>query len=115
MADLLLHPVVPMVIGALLVRVLPQRAGNVVVIAAPLAALAAVAALDLGTSVTVDFLSWELEVLRADALARPFGVIFAGVALIAAIYGLPPNGDTNAPPPWSTRAPPWGWSTPATS
>ena len=88
MADLLLHPVVPMVLGALLVRVLPQRAGNVVVIAAPLAALAAIASLDLGTSVTVDFLSWELEVLRADALARPFGVIFAGVALIAAIYGL---------------------------
>ncbi len=88
MDELLLHPVVPMLIGAVLVRVVPQRVGNVVVIVAPLAALAAVASLEFGTSVTMGFLAWELEVLRADALSRPFGVIFAGVALIAATYGL---------------------------
>ncbi len=88
MSDLLFHPVLPMLIGAVLVRIVPQRLGNIVVVAAPLVALAAVASLDLGTSVTIDFLEWELEVLRSDALARPFGVIFAGVALIAAVYGL---------------------------
>ncbi len=88
MADLLLHPVVPMLLGAVLLRIVPQRVGNVVVVVAPLAALAAVASLDLGTQVDLQFLGWELTVLRADALARPFGVIFAGVSVIAAIYGL---------------------------
>jgi multicomponent Na+:H+ antiporter subunit D len=88
MSDLLLHPVLPMVLGALLVRVAPQRVGNVVVVAAPLAALASVIAVGTDTSVTMGFLAWDLEVLRADALARPFGVIFASVAAIAAVYGL---------------------------
>lgn len=88
MADLLLHPVVPMLVGAIVVRVVSQRVGNVVVLLAPVAALVAVFSLELGTTVGFTFLDHELTVLRADALARPFGVIFAGGAFIAALYGL---------------------------
>ncbi len=88
MDDLFLHPALPMLVGAILVRVVSQRAGNVIVLLAPIAALVAAFSLELGTTVGFSYLDYDLTVLRADALARPFGVIFAGVAIIAAMYGL---------------------------
>ncbi|MFA9432440.1 Na(+)/H(+) antiporter subunit D [Egicoccus sp. AB-alg2] len=88
MAELLLHPIVPMLLGAALVRVAPRAVGNVVMLLAPALALAAVWVLEPGTSVTVPWLQWELEVLRVDGLSRPFGIIFAVAAICAGLYGL---------------------------
>ncbi|WP_052667121.1 Na(+)/H(+) antiporter subunit D [Nitriliruptor alkaliphilus] len=88
MADLLLHPALPLLAAALLCLVLPARAGRVVVVVAPLVALVQLSLLEPGTSVTGTWLDFDVEVLRADRLARAFGVIFAIAAGIAGTYGL---------------------------
>jgi multicomponent Na+:H+ antiporter subunit D len=88
MGELLLHPVVPFLIGAVLVRVLPRTAGHVVMVVVPLVALVEVAVLGSDTTVGMGFLEYDLEVLRADALSQPFGFIFAIAALIAGVYGI---------------------------
>ena len=88
MAELLLHPVLPFLIGAVLVRVLPRTLGHVVMIVVPVVALLEVLALGTDTSVGLGFLEYDLEVLRADALSRPFGVVFAIAALLAGVYGI---------------------------
>lgn len=85
---LLLHPALPLLLAAVAVRFVPRVVGHVLMVAAPLAALAAVFALDLGTSVEVGWFDWQLEVLRVDGLARPFGIIFAIAGVIAGTYGI---------------------------
>ena len=88
MNELLLHPVLPFLVGAVLISRVPRRVGHVVMIAAPLVALGQIAALDTGTSVGLSYLHYDLEVLRVDALSTPFGVIFAIAGVIAGVYGL---------------------------
>jgi multicomponent Na+:H+ antiporter subunit D len=88
MADLLLHPVLPFLLGAVVVRFVPRRLGGAVMVLVPLIALAQVAALEVGTSVTTTYVGFELEVMRVDRLAVPFAWIFAIAALIAGVYGL---------------------------
>ncbi len=88
MSDLLLHPTLPFVVAALLVRLLPHKLGHVVMVLAPVVAMAQIWQLEAGTSVQLDYLDWQLEVLRVDALSTPFGVVFAIAALIAGIYGM---------------------------
>ena len=88
MSELLLHPILPFVVAALLVRLLPHQLGHVVMVLAPVVALAQIWQLEAGTSVQLDYLDWQLEVLRVDGLSTPFGVVFAIAALIAGIYGM---------------------------
>jgi multicomponent Na+:H+ antiporter subunit D len=88
MSDLLLHPVLPFVVAALLVRVVPRTVGHVVMVAAPLTAMVQLWLLEPGTSVQVSYLDFTLEVLRVDGLSTPFGVVFAIAALIGGIYGI---------------------------
>jgi multicomponent Na+:H+ antiporter subunit D len=76
------------VIGAVLVRVLPRQAGHVVMIVAPLVALAQVVTLGSDASFGFTYLDWDLVVLRADGLSQPFGWVFAIAALLAGIYGI---------------------------
>jgi multicomponent Na+:H+ antiporter subunit D len=87
-AELLLHPALPLLVGALVVWFVPRRVGHVVMVAAPLAALGLVARLEVGTTVPLTYLGFELEVVRADPLAMPFAWVFAIAALLAGIYGL---------------------------
>ena len=88
MSELLLHPILPFVVAALLVRLLPHKLGHVVMVLAPVVALIQISQLEAGTSVQLDYLDWQLEVLRVDGLSTPFGVVFAIAALIAGIYGM---------------------------
>jgi multicomponent Na+:H+ antiporter subunit D len=88
MSDLLLHPVLPFVVAALLVRVVPRTVGHAVMVAAPLTAMVQLWLLEPGTSVQVSYLDFTLEVLRVDGLSTPFGVVFAIAALIGGIYGI---------------------------
>jgi len=88
MSDLLLHPILPFVVAALLVRVVPRTVGHVVMVAAPLTAMLQLWLLEPGTSVQVSYLDFQLEVLRVDGLSTPFGVVFAIAALIGGIYGI---------------------------
>ncbi len=88
MSELLLHPAWPLLIAAVLVRVLPRRPGQAVMLAAPVLALAGVLSLTDGTLVTAPLMTFELELLRVDRLSTAFGVVFAIAALLASIYGL---------------------------
>ena len=88
MSDLLLHPVLPFVLAAVLVRLVPRSVGHVVMVAAPVTALVQIWLLEADTSVQLTYLDFQLEVLRVDGLSTPFGVIFAIAALIAGIYGI---------------------------
>jgi multicomponent Na+:H+ antiporter subunit D len=88
MNELLLHPVLPFVLAAILVRLVPRTVGHVLMVAAPLTAMLQLWLLEPDTSVQLTYLDWQLEVLRVDGLSTPFGVIFAIAALIAGIYGI---------------------------
>ncbi len=88
MSALWLHPILPFAVAAILVRLLPRRAGHVIMVLAPVTAMVQLWQLDAGTSVQLTYLDFELEVLRVDALSTPFGVVFAIAALIAGIYGI---------------------------
>jgi multicomponent Na+:H+ antiporter subunit D len=94
-ASLLLWPAWPLLLGALLVAVLPRRAGGVVLLAAPVAALGQVLALRAaggGDALTYDFYGLELQLLRADDLSIAFGIVFAAAAFLAGLYGLSSMG-----------------------
>ncbi len=88
MSELLLHPAWPLLIAAVLVRVLPRRPGQAVTLIAPVLALAGVLSLTDGTLVTAPLMTFELELLRVDRLSTAFGVVFAIAALLSSIYGL---------------------------
>ena len=86
MTDAVLHPVVPFAVAAALVSVLGARASRLLSLAAPIVALASLAALPLETSVAVTTLGHEWVVLRYDALARIFAVALALYGLVAGLY-----------------------------
>jgi multicomponent Na+:H+ antiporter subunit D len=88
MGELLLHPVLPFAIGAVVVWFAPRVVGRTVMVVAPLVALVQLAGLQPGTRVEASYLGFDLTVLRVDALAMPFGWVFAVAALLAGTYGL---------------------------
>lgn len=81
-----MHPVLPLALGALLSFFVGAQARRVLSLAAPLAALALLAVLPLGTELSFGALGHEWVPLRYDALSRIFAVAFALYALIAGIY-----------------------------
>jgi multicomponent Na+:H+ antiporter subunit D len=87
-ADLLLHPAVPLAVAAVLCFVVPSRISRVLVVAAPVVALVQLALLEPGTTVPATFHTFDLEVLRADGLALAFAWIFAIAALLSGTFGL---------------------------
>lgn len=84
----MMHPSVFLAAGALLVLVLPAKWRYVGLLGGPVLAVLAVFGLQPGTVVPFPFLGFELQVLRVDALARVFGIIFATMALLGAVYAL---------------------------
>ena len=75
-------------VGAALLGLLPQRAHGAVMLGVPLVALAHVATLEVGATLPATFFGFDVEVVRADALSRAFGVVFALAAFLAGLYGL---------------------------
>jgi multicomponent Na+:H+ antiporter subunit D len=89
----LLHPTLPLFVGAALLALLPRRAGSVVLLAAPLVALAQLIALDTGTTaIAYEFYGLELTLLRADELSLAFGYVFAIAAFLGGLYGVASMG-----------------------
>jgi multicomponent Na+:H+ antiporter subunit D len=83
---MLMHPVLPFVLAAVLVPWVPRPVRRVLSLAAPLAALAMLAALPLDTQMGFSALGHEWVLLRLDALARIFAVAFILYAAIAGVY-----------------------------
>ncbi len=88
MTEALLHPAILLVVAAIVVRVAARPVGDLVMVLAPVVVLGQVIALGVDTSLTAEVLIFELTWLRADALSRPFALIFAVVAIAAGIYGI---------------------------
>jgi multicomponent Na+:H+ antiporter subunit D len=90
--DLLLHPALPLLLGAIVCWFAPARLGRVAMVAAPLVAIAQVALLDDATAVTGTYLGFEVQPLVVDGLSHAFAWVFAIVAVIAGVYGLKTMG-----------------------
>lgn len=81
------HPGLVLLLGALVVAAAPRRFGAPLTVAVAAAALVAAVGLADGTTSAYDFYGIELTILRVDALALPFVLVFAAVTLLGAIYG----------------------------
>jgi multicomponent Na+:H+ antiporter subunit D len=86
--ELLLHPILPFGIAAILCWFVPQRVGRVLVVAAPVVALLQLTQLDAGVEVAATYLDFDLLVMRGDQLALAFAWVFAIAAGIAGTFGL---------------------------
>lgn len=84
-----LHPAWPCLAGAAFVLVGPDRLRAPVTLAAPAVAVALAWILPEGQTSPVGLMGLELVVLRVDALARAFALIFALIAVLGALYALP--------------------------
>jgi multicomponent Na+:H+ antiporter subunit D len=92
MGELLLHPVLPFALGAIVVWFAPKVVGRATMLLVPVVAMLQLWDLGAGTTVTASYLGSELTVLRVDGLALPFGWVFAIAALLAGTYGLATMG-----------------------
>jgi multicomponent Na+:H+ antiporter subunit D len=87
-AEALLHPALPMLLGACLLPLLPARWRAGAFLVFPLLALACVVLAPIGASLTLSVAGYDLQPLRVDALSRVFAFIFALIALVGGIYAL---------------------------
>jgi multicomponent Na+:H+ antiporter subunit D len=103
MGELLLHPVLPFALGAIVVWFAPKVVGRATMLLVPVVAMLQLWDLGAGTTVTASYLGSELTVLRVDGLALPFGWVFAIAALLAGTYGLATMGAHERAPRSPTR------------
>ncbi len=82
-----LHPGAPLLLGAALAAFAPARVRGAVAFLGALAALALAIVLSMPAQADAALFGMRLTVLRVDALAQPFGIVFALVATLAAVYG----------------------------
>lgn len=83
-----LPPVLIFWLGALVLPLFPKNVRPWLFLVFPAASLVLVLGLPVGTSVTVEFLRFELHVLEVTQLSRVFGIIFSLIGVIAGIYAL---------------------------
>jgi len=84
----LLPPAFLYLIGALLLPLLPRSVRPWGFLVPPVLVLLHLSGLSAGDTLTWGFATFELTLLRVDALAQVFGWIFALVTLVAGIYAL---------------------------
>lgn len=88
MSSLLLHPALPILIGAFLILRLQGTMRSVVLLAAPLIALALVWMTPDGVILAIPYMEWTLEPFKSDKLSRLFATVFALMALAGNLYAL---------------------------
>jgi multicomponent Na+:H+ antiporter subunit D len=86
------HPVLPFLVAAVVLPLVPRRVGGAVMLAAPVVALAQLLTLDPGTSASVGYFGFELHYLRLDDLSEPFALVFIAAAFLAALFGIATMG-----------------------
>jgi multicomponent Na+:H+ antiporter subunit D len=77
-----------LIFAGLLLPLLPRALGRALLLLAPLGALWLIWQLPEGGSFLVPFLGYELVVVRADALSRLFGTVFAIAAFGGGLFAL---------------------------
>ena len=83
-----LNPALLMILAGILCGILPRFSRRALTLAAPAAGIAVLLSTPIGASVVVPFAGLELTILRLDALAFPFALIFLIAALLNSIYAL---------------------------
>ena len=84
----LVPPWLILIVGALALPLVSSRWRSVLVLALPLATLWLVWQMPDGTSLTAPFLGYELEIVKADKLARLFATVFCLMALAGGMFAL---------------------------
>ncbi|MBM3310372.1 MAG: Na(+)/H(+) antiporter subunit D [Candidatus Aminicenantes bacterium] len=82
-----LPPALAPLAGAFLLPLLPKKLRSAAFLVFTLAALALAAAIPDGATASLRWMGYELSLLRVDALARVFGLIFAFIAFAGGLYG----------------------------
>ncbi len=77
-----------MILGAFLVPILRGRLRQAYMLLLPALGLAQLFALPLGSGLVYEFLGYDLELMRVDALSRAFGAVFYIAALLSVIYAM---------------------------
>ena len=77
--------------AAVIAPLLPSGLRKLVLLAAPLLALAAVYSLPEGVLFSYSFLDQEMALLKVDRLSRVFGYIFCIISFLAVLYALQNN------------------------
>lgn len=88
MSSLLLHPAVPIIIGALLILKLTGTARSIALLAAPLVSLGFIWMTPDGVLLSIPYMEWTLEPFKADKLSRLFATVFAIMALAGNLFAL---------------------------
>ena len=88
MSASLLHPGLVLVAAGLLLPWLPRTVRSALTLIAPLIALALVWQLPEGNWWQASYLDYELTVMRSDALARLFAIIFCIMAFAGGLFAL---------------------------
>jgi len=88
MTDLVFPPGLILILAGLLLPLLSGGMRKMLVLLAPLLTLLAVWSLPDGVALSVNYLGMELEPVKADALSRMFGTVFAIMAFGGGLYAL---------------------------
>ncbi|MDZ7760386.1 MAG: Na(+)/H(+) antiporter subunit D [Desulfovermiculus sp.] len=89
----LFHPGIVLILGALVLPFLQERAKGVYLLALPLAAGAALLTLSPGLSSSLQFWGYDLYFCRVDKLSLLFGYVFGLMALLGALFALQVKDD----------------------
>lgn len=82
-----LHPGLILMAMGLLAAIVPKNLRRIILAVGPMAALAAMVSLSVGTDLSVKFMdNYELGYLYVDKLSYLFGFVFAVIAVIGGIY-----------------------------
>ena len=81
-----LPPAIIFILGAILLPLLPRRFRSIGFLIFPLLAFVLLLHLQVGTTLTVPFLDYELVLCRVDRLSLAFGYIFVLISLLGGIY-----------------------------
>ncbi len=84
----LLPPGWIMILGAFLVPILRGPVRQAYMLLLPALGLVQLFALPLGSGLVYEFMGYELELMRVDALSRAFGLVFYIAALLSVIYAM---------------------------
>jgi len=77
-----------MILGAFLVPLLRGPLRQAYMLLLPILGFAQLFALPLGTDLVYEFMGYDLELMRVDALSRVFGAVFYIAALLSVIYAM---------------------------
>jgi multicomponent Na+:H+ antiporter subunit D len=88
MAELILPPGLVLILAGILMMLVPRALGNILLLLAPLGALALVWSVPDGVSLTASFLGLTLELVETDDLSRMFGTVFCIAAFGGGLYAM---------------------------